>query len=113
MLSREALVALSPLASLQNASVGARQRFQREERWAPPREFSLTVDPKVPASWNHPTSPLSLSSLWGLLLEVLGPHPTPHPLGGLHEVVGDLPLVLKQVFCLSAVGITCDRESTL
>lgn len=94
MLSREALVARR-----------GRERFP--ERWAPPRVFSLTVDAKVPASWNPPTSPLSLSSLWGLPLSVL---PPPSPTGGLHKVVGDLPLVLEQVFRLSAVGITCDSQ---
>lgn len=67
--------------------------------------FSLTVVAKVPGSWKHPTSPLSLSSLWGLAAR---PAVGPGPGGGLHKVVGDLPLVLKQVFCLGAVRITCD-----
>lgn len=105
MLSREALVVLSLLMSLWNACFSAREHFQREERRASLRVFSLTVVAKVPGSWKHPTLPLSLRSLWGLAAR---PAVDSGPCGGLHEVVGDLPLVLKQVFCLSAVRITCD-----
>lgn len=100
MLSREALVVLW-LLSMWNACFCAREHYQQEERRAPPRVLSLTVVAKVPGS----PSPLSLSSLWGLAAR---PAVGPGPGGGLHKVVGDLPLVLKQVFCLSAVRITCD-----
>lgn len=96
MLSREALVARR-----------GRERFQ--ERWAPPRVFSLTVDAKVPASRNSPNLPLQSEQSLGSPAVGSAPNPPPTT-GGLHKVVGDLPLVLEQVFRLSAVGITCGSQ---
>lgn len=66
--------------------------------------FSVIVGPKVPRAWGHrPQS--TLSSLWAPLEGL-----RTEPWDELHKVVGDLPLVLKQVFSLCTVCVTCSRE---
>lgn len=63
--------------------------------------FSLIVGPKVPRAWSHQPQ-RTLSSLWAPLEGL-----RTGPWNGLHKVVGDLPLVLKQVFNLCTVCIAC------
>lgn len=62
--------------------------------------FSVIVGPKVPWAWGHRPQP-TLSSLWAPLEGL-----RTGPWDGLHKVVGDLPLVLKQVFNLCTVCVT-------
>lgn len=66
--------------------------------------FSLIVGPKVPRAWSHQPHP-TLSSLWAA---PEGLHTGPWD--GLHKVVGDLPLVLKQVFNFCTVCITYEEK---
>ncbi len=69
--------------------------------------FSVIVGPKVPRGWGHRPQP-TLSSLWAPLEGLCtGPE------DGLHKVVGDLPLVLKQVFNLCTVCVTYMGEKNI
>lgn len=65
--------------------------------------FLLLVVLKVPSAWGHQPQ-ITLRSLWTLLKGL--------PSGSedvLHKIVGDLPLVLKQIFNLCTVCITWRR----
>lgn len=76
---------------------------QRDEQ-EPFCVFSVIVGPKVPRAWGHRPQP-HLSSLWAPLEGLKS-----GPWDGLHKVVGDLPLVLKQIFNLCTVCIACRKK---
>lgn len=63
--------------------------------------LSVIVGPEVPRAGGHRPQP-TLSSLWAPLEGLRA-----GSRDGLHKVVGDLPLVLKQVLNLCTVCITC------